>query len=290
MRLMKGAGVGLLSGTLMWSGCATNPATGQRSLSLISESQEIEMGRQAAEDVNRTIGLVEDRELQSYVSRIGTQIAANSERPQLPWQFHVVDDPTPNAFAIPGGFIYVTRGMMNLLTSEAELASVLGHEVAHVTARHTVNQISKQQLAQVGLGLGGLFFPEVQQAFDQAERILDGSLERPLGRYICPPSAFTPAQEQAHRAALAQTDVAQPAIGAASLGMLRLLRSCGIAPDMLAGHSYGEYVALCGAGAIGEDDLIRLSRSTPAIVRTVLLELEIAGRLQRHGGGLVSLL
>ena len=142
----------------------TNPATGQRSLSLISESQEIEMGRQAAEDVNRTIGLVEDRELQSYVSRIGTQIAANSERPQLPWQFHVVDDPTPNAFAIPGGFIYVTRGMMNLLTSEAELASVLGHEVAHVTARHTVNQISKQQLAQVGLGLGGLFFPEVQQA------------------------------------------------------------------------------------------------------------------------------
>ena len=164
MRSMKRAGVVLLSGTLLWSGCATNPATGQRSLSLISESQEIEMGRQAAEEVNRTIGLVEDQELQSYVSRIGQQIGANSERPKLPWQFRVVDDATPNAFAIPGGFIYVTRGMMNLLTSEAELASVLGHEVAHVTARHTVNQISKQHLAQIGLGLGGLFFPEVQQA------------------------------------------------------------------------------------------------------------------------------
>jgi predicted Zn-dependent protease len=98
------------------------------------------------------------------VARVGRQLAASSERPQLPWQFQVVDDPTPNAFAIPGGFIYITRGMLNLMTSEAELASVLGHEVAHVTARHSVSQISKQQLAQLGLGLGGLIFPEVQQA------------------------------------------------------------------------------------------------------------------------------
>lgn len=73
-----------------------------------------------------------------------------------------MDDPTPNAFALPGGFIFVTRGMMNLLTSEAELASILGHEIAHVTAHHTVNQLSKQQLAQLGLGLGGIFVPEVQ--------------------------------------------------------------------------------------------------------------------------------
>ena len=86
-----------------------------------------------------------------------------SERPELPWTFHVIDDPAPNAFALPGGFIYVTRGMLNRLTSEAELASVLSHDIAHVTARHSVNQISQQQLAQFGIGLGSIFFPEVQE-------------------------------------------------------------------------------------------------------------------------------
>jgi predicted Zn-dependent protease len=148
---------------LTLSSCAKNPATGERQLSLISESQEIEIGRQAAKEVQQSIGLIDDPELQAYVSRIGAALAAGSERPNLPWQFQAVDDPSPNAFALPGGFIFVTRGMLNLMTSEAELASVLGHEIAHVTARHSVNQISKQQLAQVGLGLGGVFFPTVQE-------------------------------------------------------------------------------------------------------------------------------
>jgi predicted Zn-dependent protease len=144
-------------------GCATNPATGERQLSLISRAQEIQLGRQSAQQVQQTLGFVDDGELQNYVARIGHQLAASSERPDLPWEFHVVDDPSPNAFALPGGFIYITRGMMNLLTSEAELASVLGHEIGHVTARHSVNQISKQQLTQLSLGLGGIFFPTVQE-------------------------------------------------------------------------------------------------------------------------------
>lgn len=148
---------------LSWQGCALNPATGERQVSLVSENQEIQLGRQAAQQVEQTLGFVDEDELQAYVSRIGHTLAAASERPNLPWEFHVVDDPTPNAFALPGGFIYITRGMMNLLTSEAELASVLGHEIAHVTARHSVNQISKQQLAQLGFGLGAIFFPTVQQ-------------------------------------------------------------------------------------------------------------------------------
>jgi predicted Zn-dependent protease len=152
-----------LVASLCWSGCATNPVTGESQLSLISEGQEIQMGQQAAQEVRQTIGIVDDGALQAYVQRIGRQLAAVSERPDLPWEFHVVDDPTPNAFALPGGFIYITRGMMNLLTSEAELASILGHEIAHVTARHSVNQISKQQLTQLGLGLGGVFFPTVQE-------------------------------------------------------------------------------------------------------------------------------
>ena len=138
--------------------CAVNPVTGERQLSLLSEAQEIEIGRRAARQVEQTIGFVDDRQLQNYVGRIGRRLAANSERPRLPWAFHVVDDPTPNAFALPGGFIYVTRGILNLLTSEAQLAGVLGHEVAHVTARHSVTQISRQQLTSLGLGLGGIFF------------------------------------------------------------------------------------------------------------------------------------
>jgi predicted Zn-dependent protease len=148
---------------LTLSSCAKNPATGQRQLSLISEAQEVALGRQAAAEAQQSIGLVRDPELQEYVSRIGLALAAKSERPDLPWQFQVVDDPSPNAFALPGGFIFVTRGMLTLMTSEAELAGVLGHEIGHVTARHSVNQISKQQLAQIGLGLGGILFPTVQE-------------------------------------------------------------------------------------------------------------------------------
>jgi predicted Zn-dependent protease len=147
-----------------WHACALNPATGERQLSLVSQSEEIELGREGAEQVERTLGFVEQDMLGEYVRGIGHKLAAASERPDLPWEFHVVDDPTPNAFALPGGFIYITRGMMNLLTSEAELASVLGHEIGHVTARHSVNQLSKQQLAQVGFGLGAVFFPTVQEA------------------------------------------------------------------------------------------------------------------------------
>jgi predicted Zn-dependent protease len=142
--------------------CATNPATGKRQLSLVSEAQEIQMGRQAAASVAQTIGFVEDEALQKYVAQIGQAAAAVSERPSLPWEFHVIDDPTPNAFALPGGFIYVTRGMLGLMNSEAELAGVLGHEIAHVTGRHSANQISKAQLTQLGMGLGSIFVPELQ--------------------------------------------------------------------------------------------------------------------------------
>jgi predicted Zn-dependent protease len=144
------------------SACATNPVTGERQLALISEAQELEMGRAAAQQVRQTIGLVDDAQLQQYIQRVGETLARTSHRPNLPWTFGVVDDPTPNAFALPGGYIFATRGLVNLMNSEAELASVLGHEIGHVTARHSVSAISKQQLAQLGLGLGGIFFPAAQ--------------------------------------------------------------------------------------------------------------------------------
>jgi predicted Zn-dependent protease len=151
------------AGATLPAGCAVNPVTGQRQLSLVSESQEIQIGQQAAQEAAQSIGLVQDQALQDYVQRIGAALAARSERPGLPWTFRVVDDPTPNAFALPGGYIFVTRGLLGLVNSEAELASVLGHEIGHVTARHSVTQISRAQLAQLGLGLGAVFFPGAAQ-------------------------------------------------------------------------------------------------------------------------------
>ena len=142
--------------------CATNPVTGKREISLVSEGQEIQMGQQAAQEVEQSIGLVDDARLQEYVRRVGNKLAAASERPQLPWRFGVVDDATPNAFALPGGPIYVTRGLMDMMDSEAELATVLGHEIGHVTARHTASQITKSQLAQIGLVAAMIFAPQVQ--------------------------------------------------------------------------------------------------------------------------------
>ena len=143
--------------------CATNPVTGKRQLALISEAQEIQMGRDADKDVAASIGLYSDESMQRYVQDLGARLAATTERPDLPWTFRVVDDASVNAFAIPGGFIYVTRGIMTHLNSEAELAAILGHEIGHVTARHSVSQMSKQQLAQVGFAAGMIFSPEFAQ-------------------------------------------------------------------------------------------------------------------------------
>jgi len=141
--------------------CATNPVTGKSQISLVSEAQEIQMGQEANQSIQAQMGLVQDPALQSYVSNLGKTLAANSERPNLPWEFHVVDDPIVNAFALPGGFIYVTRGLLSHVNNEAELVSVLGHEIGHVTYRHSVSQISKQQLAGLGLGIGSILSPTV---------------------------------------------------------------------------------------------------------------------------------
>jgi predicted Zn-dependent protease len=148
------------------SGCALNPATGKRELSLVGEGQEIQMGRDAAQDVASSIGIVDAPELTAYVSEVGKRLAATSERPDLPWTFQVVDDPSVNAFALPGGFIYVTRGILARFESEAELAGVLGHEIGHVTARHSVSQVSRQQLQQLGLGIGMILSSDVRQYGD----------------------------------------------------------------------------------------------------------------------------
>lgn len=146
------------------AGCATNPATGNKQVMLISEQQEIAMGRDEDPNIVRSMGLLDDPELQDYVADLGMELARSSERSQLPWSFKVIDDPVVNAFALPGGYIYITRGILAHMGSEAQLVSVLGHEIGHVTARHSANQLSKARLANIGLGVGMAVAPELSAA------------------------------------------------------------------------------------------------------------------------------
>jgi predicted Zn-dependent protease len=147
----------VLLGVLGATSCAINPVSGEREFVMVSEAQEIAMGRQGSTEVIAAIGRVPDAGLQSYVNEIGQGMARQSERPELAWEFHVLDDASVNAFAMPGGYIFVTRGLLTHMTNEAQLASVLGHEIAHVTARHSVQQMSRQQVASLALGLGSVF-------------------------------------------------------------------------------------------------------------------------------------
>ncbi|HET8713948.1 MAG TPA: M48 family metalloprotease [Gemmatimonadales bacterium] len=154
------------------AGCARNPATGKNELMLVSESQEIQMGTQYDSQVVAAIGLYPDPALQSYIQTLGKRLAATSERPNLPWTFRVVDDPAVNAFAVPGGFVYITRGIMAHMNNEAQLAGVVGHEIGHVTARHTASQISKQQLAGLGLVIGSIASSRIAQYAGVASQAL----------------------------------------------------------------------------------------------------------------------
>ncbi|MEP6765037.1 MAG: M48 family metalloprotease, partial [Gemmatimonadaceae bacterium] len=146
--------------------CATNPVSGRSELSLVSKSQEIAMGKQASAGDLQRVGEYPDAALQQMVRSIGQQISSKSERPELPWEFHLLDDAAVNAFAYPGGYIFVTRALLSHINSEAELAEVVGHEIGHVTAKHTVAAMSKQQLAQIGLVAGSVLSSRVAQYGD----------------------------------------------------------------------------------------------------------------------------
>jgi predicted Zn-dependent protease len=129
---------------LMASSCATNPVSGQQDFVTLSEAEEIEQGKAYHQTILAQYGVYDDPDLQKYVTRIGQELAANSHRSQLKFTFTLLDSPEINAFALPGGYVYITRGIMAYLGSEAELAGVLGHEIGHVTARHSVRQQSGQ--------------------------------------------------------------------------------------------------------------------------------------------------
>jgi predicted Zn-dependent protease len=139
--------------------CATNPVTGQREYSLMSEAQEVQLGQEMDPQIRAEMGLYPDAGLQDYVQGVGMRLAKVSERPDLPWHFAVVDVPAVNAFALPGGYIYITRGLLAHLDNEAEMAGVLGHEIGHVTARHAARAYTRQASVGIGAAVTSIFFP-----------------------------------------------------------------------------------------------------------------------------------
>jgi len=140
---------------LLAASCAVHPVTGRRELSLISEKQEIALGDQTDKEIRSQYGIYDDSSLNQYVEKIGIALAPHTHRPHLTYHFSVLDTPVVNAFAVPGGYVYVTRGILAMMNSEAELAAVLSHELGHINARHGVRKMSKLLLVQLGLGVGG---------------------------------------------------------------------------------------------------------------------------------------
>lgn len=138
------------------SACSINPATGQANIVTMSEKRELEIGAEEHEKVMQSMALVEDQDLNAYINEVGQRLAAVSDRPDLTFKFTIIDSPEINAFALPGGYVYINRGLLAYLNSEAELAAVLGHEIGHITARHAVQQQSRGSLAKVASGVGGI--------------------------------------------------------------------------------------------------------------------------------------
>jgi predicted Zn-dependent protease len=159
----------LLATTAAAIACATNPVTGQKQFALMTEAQEIQTGQQMDPEIRKEFGVYDDAAMQRYVEEIGLRLAKTSERPTLPWAFTVVDSAAINAFALPGGKIYITRGLMAYLNDEAELAGVLGHEIGHVTARHSVEQYSRATGASIGMAIGAIFFPGTRPYLNAAQ-------------------------------------------------------------------------------------------------------------------------
>ena len=145
--------------TGLLSGCAANPVTGDSDFVMMSEADEIAMGRNAHPEVLKQYAVYDNQPLQDYIQEVGEKLAANSHRSNLIYRFTLLDSVEVNAFALPGGYIYITRGLLAYLNSEAELAAVLGHEIGHVTARHSVRQISAARAASIGYAIGSIFSP-----------------------------------------------------------------------------------------------------------------------------------
>ncbi len=141
--------------------CQVNPVTGKRQLAFMSEEKEIALGKSYDPQVVSEMGKYENPQLAQFLTEKGNAMAAISERPNLPWKFTLIDSPVVNAFAVPGGFVYFTRGIMAHFNNEAQFAGVLGHEIGHVTARHTVAAQARQTVGQIGAIGAMVLSPEI---------------------------------------------------------------------------------------------------------------------------------
>lgn len=148
---------------LFLSGCAMNPVTGRKQFVMMSESQEIGMGKESDPQIVAFFGSYDDPRLQKFINEKGQEMVKVSHRSKLAYEFKIVDSPVINAFAVPGGYVYFTRGIMAHFNNEAEFAGVLGHEIGHITARHSVIQQRNAMLGQLGLIAGVILVPELSQ-------------------------------------------------------------------------------------------------------------------------------
>ncbi|HSA60670.1 MAG TPA: M48 family metalloprotease [Nitrospiraceae bacterium] len=167
-------------------GCSINPVSGLPELTLISAEQEQKLGDEEAKKVEAEMGLLDDPQFLPYLDALGQRLAKESPRANVTYQFHIADMAEPNAFALPGGHIYVSRGLLCLANSEDELAGVVGHEIGHVAARHTVQRISKQGPFAVVFGIvsgiTGLFVPLVGNIVGGIGDLTQGVLFSPYSR------------------------------------------------------------------------------------------------------------
>jgi beta-barrel assembly-enhancing protease len=161
--LKRGAVVGLAAGATVVSGCG------------ISTQQEVEMGAQYAAEINRQLPLVDDAQLHRYINQLGNEIARFGDR-NLQYRFYVVNAPQVNAFAVPGGYIYINRGLIERAGNMAEVAGVLAHEIAHVEHRHGVAQMERMQTANIGLTAAYILLGRAPTGLERAAIDVGGSL------------------------------------------------------------------------------------------------------------------
>ena len=171
----------LASIIILISACAKNPVTGKRQVVLMTEEQELSMGREADPQIIQQFGLYEDQNLQNFINEKGKEMVAVSHRNNIPYEFRIVDSEVLNAFAVPGGYVYFTRGIMAHFNNEAEFAGVLGHEIGHIAARHSVEQQRNAILGQLGIIAGIIIAPDLAQFAEPASQGL-GLLLLKFGR------------------------------------------------------------------------------------------------------------
>jgi len=150
--------------------CAVNPVTGKKEISLLSEEKEIALGQQSDPSIVASFGLYDAPKIQAFIDEKGQEMAKISHRPHLNYEFKVLDSPVINAFAVPGGYVYFTRGILAHFSNEAEFAGVLGHEIGHITAKHGVRQQTSQIFSQIGL-IGGVILTKGQAAQELSQAL-----------------------------------------------------------------------------------------------------------------------